>query len=95
MTGIGDNSVAKDRLRSYVERIERLNAEVAELKGDIKDIFTEVKAAGFDTKVVRQLIRERRMDAAEREEREALLEVYRNAVGALADTPLGKAGEPR
>ena len=87
----GDNSgpVAADRLRSIVERIERLDSEVKDLRSDQKDIMAEAKSAGFDTKVIRQLIAIRRKDAAEVEEQETLLQIYKAALGMLADTPLG------
>ena len=89
----GDNSgpVAADRLRSIVERIERLDEEKRAISSDIKDIMAEAKSAGFDTKVIRQLIAIRRKDAAEVEEQEMLLEVYKRALGMLSDTPLGAA----
>ena len=90
----GHNSVAPDRLRSLVERIERLEEEKKALADDIKDIYTEAKSAGYDPKALRQVIRERRMNAADRQEREALLDVYRHALGMLADLPLGRAMEP-
>jgi len=72
------------RLKSYVDRIERLEEERKALASDIKDIFQEVKSAGFDGKVLRRLIRERKMEAAEREEQEKLLDLYRNAIERLA-----------
>ena len=89
----GDNSgpVAADRLRSIVERIERLDEEKRAISSDIKDIMAEAKSAGFDTKVIRQLIAIRRKDAAEVEEQEMLVEVYKRALGMLSDTPLGAA----
>lgn len=83
--------VAADRLRSIVERIERLEEERKALGDDVKDIYLEAKSAGFDVKALRQLIRERRQDEAEREERETLIEVYRRALGEFASTPLGEA----
>jgi len=73
--------IAADRLRSLVERIERLEEERKALGSDIKDIYTEAKSAGFDTKVLRQLIRIRRQEPAEVEEQETLLDVYRRALG--------------
>lgn len=73
--------VAADRLRSIVERIERLEEERKALASDIKDIFAEAKSAGFDVKVLRQLIRIRRQEAADVEEEETLLDVYRRALG--------------
>jgi uncharacterized protein (UPF0335 family) len=73
--------IAAERLRSIVERIERLEEERKALAGDIKDIYTEAKSAGFDVKVLRQLIRLRRQEAAEVQEQETLLDVYRHALG--------------
>lgn len=74
-------NVSADRLRSLIERIERLEEERKSLSGDIKDIFAEAKSAGFDAKVLRQLIRLRKQEPAEVEEQEALLGVYRRALG--------------
>lgn len=72
---------AADRLRSLVERIERLDEERRQLASDIKDIFAEAKSAGFDPTVLRQLIRIRKQEPAEVEEAETLLDVYRRALG--------------
>jgi uncharacterized protein (UPF0335 family) len=90
MSDIGHN-MAADRLKSIVERIERLEEERKNLQGDIKDIYTEAKSAGFDTKVLRMVIASRKKDQAEWEEQQMLLETYMKALGQLADTPLGKA----
>lgn len=73
--------IAAERLRSLVERIERLEEERRALGGDIKDIYAEAKSAGFDVKVMRQLIRQRRQEPAEVEEQESLLDLYRRALG--------------
>jgi len=73
--------IAADRLRSLVDRIERLEEERKALASDIKDIYAEAKSAGFDVKVLRQLIRIRKQEAAEVEEQETLLDVYRRALG--------------
>ena len=75
------HNLAKDRLASLVDRIERLEEESKGLSSDIRDIFTEAKSAGFDVKTLRALIRERKQDPAEREELEGLLMVYRAALG--------------
>jgi uncharacterized protein (UPF0335 family) len=83
--------VAADRLKSIVERIERLSEEKSALAADIAEIYKEAKSGGFDVKALRQLIRERKQDAAEVEERETLIEIYKRALGMLADTPLGEA----
>ena len=73
--------IASDRLRSIIERVERLEEERKALSDDIRDIFTEAKSAGFDTKVVRQIIRIRKQEPAEVEEQETLLDLYRRALG--------------
>jgi uncharacterized protein (UPF0335 family) len=74
-------NIAADRLRSIIERIERLEEERKALGSDIKDIYSEAKSAGFDVKVLRQLIRIRKQEPAEIEEQETLLDVYRRAIG--------------
>jgi uncharacterized protein (UPF0335 family) len=73
--------IAADRLRSFLERVERLEEEKAGLTADIREIYAEAKGSGFDTKVMRQIVRLRKMDSADRQEQEALLEVYRRAIG--------------
>ena len=78
---IKSGGVAADRLRSLVERIERLEEERKALASDIKDIYAEAKSAGFDVKVLRQLIRIRKQEAAEVEEQETMLDIYRRALG--------------
>ena len=74
-------NISAERLRSLIERIERLEEERKALSSDIKDIFAEAKSAGFDVKVMRQLIRIRKQEPAEVEEQETLLDVYRRALG--------------
>lgn len=83
--------VAADQLRSIIERIERLEAERAALGDDIKDVYAEAKGNCFDTKAIRKIIRLRKQDQAERDEEEAVLDLYMRALGMLADTPLGEA----
>jgi uncharacterized protein (UPF0335 family) len=78
---IKSGGVAVDRLRSLVERIERLEEERKALSSDIKDIYAEAKSAGFDPKVLKQLIRIRKQEAAEVEEQETMLDIYRRALG--------------
>lgn len=73
--------VAADQLRSFVERIERLEEEKKSIADDIKDVYGEAKGTGFDTKVLRQIIRMRKQDASERQEQEALLDLYMHALG--------------
>lgn len=88
-------AIQNERLTAFVQRIERLEEERAGISGDIKEVYAEAKSAGYDTKVVRILIRERKMDRADLQEQQALLEVYRNAVGQLSGTPLAEAAEPK
>lgn len=73
--------IAADRLRSFIERIERLEEDRAGLNADIREVLAEAKSAGFDAKTIRQIVRLRKLDDAERQEQEHLLEVYRQAVG--------------
>ncbi len=74
-------SVAADQLKSYIERIERLEEEKAGIAGDIKEIYAEAKGNGFDTKVLRKIIAIRKRDYNERKEEEAILELYMQALG--------------
>ena len=73
--------IAADRLRSIIERVERLEEERKALQGDIKDIFSEAKSAGFDVKVIKQIIRIRKQEPADVEEQETLLDIYLRALG--------------
>ena len=81
---MAQSKVAKDKLRAFVERIERLEEERKAIGGDIRDVLAEAKADGYDTKVLRHVIRLRRQDTVEREEQEALLDVYKLALGMAA-----------
>ena len=72
--------LAVDRLRSLIERIERLEEEQKALSSDIRDIFAEAKSAGFDVKIMRTIIKLRKMNAADRDEQETPLETYRRAL---------------
>lgn len=76
--------VAADQLRSLIERIERLDEEKAVLANDIKEVFAEAKMNGFDTPAMRQILKLRKMDNSDREEREAILDLYMRALG-MAD----------
>ena len=80
MSEMGDN-LGKDRLQSLVSRIENLEEERKALNSDIKDIYTEAGSAGFDKKVLRALIRDRKQDPAALEEHETLLATYKLALG--------------
>ena len=82
-TGVNTGGVAQDQLRSVVERIERLEEEKAAIANDIKEVYAEAKANGFDTKTLRQVVRLRKQDKAERQEQEAVLELYMHALGMI------------
>lgn len=74
-------AVAAERLQSFVARIERLEEERAALGADIREVYSEAKSAGFDVKVLRQVVRLRKMEKSERQELEALLQLYMDALG--------------
>ncbi len=78
---VDTQSVAADQLKSFIERIERLEEEKAGIAGDIKEIFLEAKGNGFDTKAMRKILSLRKKDHAERQEEEAILELYMQALG--------------
>ena len=78
---IATESVAADQLKAFIERIERLEEEKAGIAGDIREIFAEAKGNGFDTKAMRKIIAMRKKDFSERQEEEAILELYMNALG--------------
>ena len=77
--------IAGDHLRSFVERIERLEEEKAALAADIRDVYAEAKGSGFDAKVMRQIVRTRKMDLNERQEQEQLFDLYMLALEGAAD----------
>lgn len=77
------SSVAADQLKVFIERIERLEEEKAGLASDIKDVYAEAKGTGFDGKALREIIRLRKQDHAERQEAEAILELYMQALGMV------------
>ena len=81
MSDVG--GIAAERLKSFVERIERLEEEKRGLQEDIKEVYAEAKGTGFDTKIIRQIIRLRKMDKADRQEQEAILELYKEALGMV------------
>jgi uncharacterized protein (UPF0335 family) len=74
-------SVAQDQIRTIIERIERMEEEKRAIAEDIKEIYAEAKGNGFDTKVLRKVVAIRKQDASERQEQEALLELYMTALG--------------
>ena len=73
--------IAGERLRSLIERIERLEEERATIAADIREIYAEGKAAGFDVRIMRRVIRLRKMEKADRDEQETLLDLYLRAIG--------------
>ena len=75
------DGVAGKRLKSFLERIERLEEEKAALAEDIKEVYGEAKATGFDTKTMRKVVRLRKMDLEKRREEDELLELYKAAIG--------------
>lgn len=81
--GIGHNSVAADQLKSFIERIERLEEEKGGITADIKEVYSEAKGNGFDTKIIRKVIARRKKDATEVQEEEAVLELYLSALGMV------------
>ena len=80
------SSVSRDHLRSFVERIERLEEEKKSISDDIRDVYAEAKANGYDAKTLRKVVSLRKLDSMEREEQEALLDLYMNALGMNAPT---------
>ncbi len=78
--GSSTGGIAAAKLKSFVERIERLETEKAELGADIREIYAEAKGNGFDTKIMRQIIKLRKMEPADRNEQDELLDLYRRAL---------------
>lgn len=93
MATIGDNSCrfAKDQLKAFIERVERLEEEKKTISDDVRDVYAEAKGTGFDVKALRAIVRRRKQDADALKEHEAIVETYMHALGMLADTPLGQA----
>ncbi len=79
MSDVG--GIAADRLKSFIERIERLEEEKKALADDIREVYSEAKGSGFDIKVIRQIIRIRKLDTADRREMEEVMAVYLRALG--------------
>ena len=80
--------VAVERLKSFIERIERLEEEKRDLSGDIKEVYAEAKGTGFEPKIMRQIIKLRRMDKEEVDEEESLLDLYKRALGMTSEAGL-------
>ena len=83
--------VAGDRVRSFVERVEQLEVEIAELNEGKKEVFLEAKGEGFDVKILREIIKLRKLDKDERDEHETLLDVYMRAMETAAPEPMKEA----
>lgn len=77
------NSNAQTKLRSIIERIERLEEDKAAVANDLKEVYAESKGEGFDTKILRKVVRLRKQDSAKRQEEEALIDLYISAIGGL------------
>jgi len=84
--------VAGERLKSFIERIERLEEEKRALAADIKEVYSEAKGAGFDIKTMHELIKIRRLDEDDLDEREALLDTYKRALGMMPQRAKRAAG---
>ena len=83
ITSESANTIAVGQLRAFIERIERLEEEKGDISSDIKQVFAEAKGTGFDTKAMRTIIRLRKKDKAEREEEEAMVDLYMSALGMV------------
>ncbi len=79
----GTHTEAQGRLKSLIERIERLEEDKAAVMGDLKEVYAEAKGEGFDVKILRKVVRLRKQDVAKRQEEEALLDLYISAIGGL------------
>ena len=79
--------IAGERLKSFIERVERLEEEKRALAEDIKEVYAEAKGVGFDVKIMRQIVKIRMMDQDELDEQETLLDVYKRALGMIPDLP--------
>ncbi len=77
---MSDGGIAGDRLRSFIERIERLEEDKAAISADIRDVFAEAKGEGFDVKILRQVLKLRRMEANDRREQQELVDLYLSAL---------------
>ncbi len=77
------NTTAQGKLKSLIERIERLEEDKAAVANDLKEVYAEAKGEGFDVKIVRKVVRLRKQDTAKRQEEEALIDLYISAIGGL------------
>ena len=89
------NTISGDELHSYIERVENVNQQIADSQSDRRELYAEIKGAGYDTATVRAIVKERAMDADKRHAMEALMIEYMAALGDFAETPLGTAAADR
>ena len=85
MTNTIQTGVAGESLKRYIERIEKLTIEKSDIQSEITDIFNRAKGEGFDVKVMREVLKIRKMDTAEREEQESLTDIYLHALGMITE----------
>ena len=84
-TPVGASTIAQDQLHAFIQRIERLEEEKAAIAADIKEIYLEAKGTGFDVKIMRKVVSLRKKETAERQEEQALLDLYLHALGMALD----------
>lgn len=85
---MAEGNIARDRLRSFIERIERLEEEKATIMADVREVYAEAKGNGFDPKIMRKVVRLRQMEDNDRQEEEMLLDTYLHALGMVAAPPV-------
>lgn len=85
---MGQSTIAREQLRALVERIERLEEEKKSIAEDIRDVYGEAKGNGYDVKVLREVIKLRKQEAHERSEHEAVLDLYKHALGMIPSAPV-------
>ncbi len=84
---MGQSTVAREQLRAFIERIERLEEEKKSISEDIRDIYAEAKGNGYDVKVMREVVKLRKQESHERQEHEAILDLYKHALGMIISAP--------
>lgn len=87
----GPSGIAGDQLRAFIERIESIEEDIKGLTEDKKEVFAEAKSNGFDVKIMKEVIRLRKQDEKERDEKESLLDVYLHALETAAPPPMAEA----
>jgi len=89
---MGQSTVAREQLRAFIERIERLEEEKKSISDDIRDVYAEAKGNGYDAKVMRKVIALRKQEISERQEQEAILDLYKHALGMIPSAPIDGEG---